>query len=274
MHCVILFITCLCMWGGTAGAASLSIRIDSGPIQSYGAGDTLSVRVGARVLLIAEYDCSWDWRIENENSQGLTTETSGVVRLLHIVPFTREEMGVYSCDYFSTSRNLTLMAVGSNLFRTYGGHSTYGLRNNSVVLASVDGDVDIQISCVQSSVLGQTGGYWEAPDGSNVNGTGNVYVRENAGRGEAVLHVQGSDGTNATEGVYRCRTDEGDSYTVLLYRNVYSVVRGNGVRELLSATSETLYVGIGEEISLVCPKNSIPDYLGELVYSETSLYDR
>ena len=242
----------------------MSVRVDSGPIVGPDAGDTLRVRVGTRVLLIADYDCAWEWRIENMNSQGLTAETSGVVRLLHIVPFTREEMGVYSCDYFGSARNLTLVAVGSNLFQVYGGHNTDGLRNNSVVLLSEQEAVDIQISCVQSGRLKGIGGYWEAPDGSDVRGTGNVYVREEAERGEAVLHVQGSDSTNITEGVYRCTTDVGESYTVLLYRAVYSVVRGSGERELLTASSETLYARIGEEISLVCPKDSVPDYIGEL----------
>ena len=263
MHFVILLATCLCLWQEQGEAASLSVRVDSGPIERYGPGDTLPVRVGTRVLLIADYDCVWEWRIENMNSQALTAETTGMLRLLHIVPFTREEMGVYSCDYYGTARNLTLVAVGSNLFRTYGGHSTDGVRNNSVVLASAQGQVDIQISCVQSGRLKHTGGYWQAPDGSNVIDTGNVYVREEAGRGEAVLHVQGSNGSNVPEGVYICTTDEGDSYRVLLYRDVYSVVRGSGERELLAAGSETLYVSIGEEISLVCPKDSIPDYLGE-----------
>ncbi|KAI6653347.1 hypothetical protein LOD99_3567 [Oopsacas minuta] len=238
----------------------ISVSVDNGPIQGYNNGDIVDVRVGTGVLLIADLECEWHWDIVNDNSPSLTTQTSGITRLLHIVPFTREEMGVYSCDYFDMKSNLTLVATGSNIFRTYGGRSIETVRNNSVVLATINSDDDILISCIQSTVLSRVM-YWMGPEGSDVMNNGSVYVRGAAERGESVLVIEASD--KMTEGVYTCITDNKNSYSILVYRDVYAIVRGNGEREILDEEMEIVYVSIGEEINLVCPEGSIPGYQGE-----------
>lgn len=262
MHWITLLVTlCVCVQG--IYTDTISIKIDNGATRTYDSGVTLGVQVGTRVLLVVGIDCEWNWDIVNPISHSLTTQSGGSFQYLHIVPFTRAEMGVYSCDYFDTKLNLTLVATGTNLFRSYGGTTIQGELNNSVVLAKVHSEVDIQIHCVQSKVLRGTGGYWIGPDGNEVGLDGNVYVREETESGESVLLVQATSGDNVTEGVYRCTTDDNASYTVLLYRDLYSVVRGSGERELLNDTVEIVYVSVGEEINLVCPRGTVPEYQGK-----------
>ena len=264
MHCITLLIT-LCVFIHGVHTDTISIKIDNGATQTYDSGVSLGVQVGTTVLLIAGIDCEWNWDIVNPISQSLTTQSGGSLKFLHIVPFTRAEMGVYSCDYFATKLDLTLIATGTNLFRSYGSTTIEGELNNSVVLAHVHREVDIQMHCVQSEVLRDTGGYWIGPDGNEVGLDGSVSVREEMEGGESILLVQATSGDNVTEGVYTCTTDDNASYTVLLYRDLYSVVRGNGERELLNDTVEIVYVSVGEEVTLVCPRGTVPDYQGKFV---------
>ena len=264
MYWITLLLTLsVCMHG--AHSDTISIKVGDRATQTYDSGASLEVQVGTTVLLIVGIDCEWNWDILNPISQSLTTQSGWSLKYLHIVPFTRAEMGVYSCDYFSTKLNLTLVATGTNLFRSYGGTSIQGEMNNSVVLAKIHSEVNIQIHCVQSEVLRDTGGYWIGPDGNEVGLDGSVYVREETVSGESVLLVQATSGDNVTEGVYTCTTDDNASYTVLLYRDLYSVVRGNGERELLNDTVEIVFVSVGEEISLVCPRGTVADYQGKFV---------
>ena len=244
----------------TTNAASLSIKVGDSDIETYPVGSTVEVQVGTRVLLISSMDCVWDWEIVNMNSQALTSETSGVLRLLHIVPYTREESGVYRCKYFNTEYDITLVAGRSNLFRRYGVGSIEPVRNNSVVLLTSD----IQIACIQNAVLADTSGYWRAPNGSDVGATeGSVYTEIARSKGEAALLIRGSEVASISEGVYACHLDTEERYRVLLYRDEYAVIRGSGVRDRLGGGVVVRYVDVGEELTLICPRDSYPEFLGE-----------